>query len=66
MSTAIDPVCGMNVNPDKTPWKTIYRGKVYYFCSKLCLEEFKRDPEYYLRHGPKGMPGHKPGEEHSH
>lgn len=56
----------MNVNPDKTPWKTIYRGKVYYFCSKLCLEEFKRDPEYYLRHGPKGMPGHKPGEEHSH
>lgn len=44
MGSVVDPVCGMSVDPDKTPWKTIYRGKVYYFCSRHCLEEFKRDP----------------------
>lgn len=54
---AIDPVCGMEVDPGKTSHKSIYRGKIYYFCSSICKKEFERDPEYYLKHGPKGMPG---------
>ncbi|WP_069806778.1 YHS domain-containing protein [Vulcanisaeta thermophila] len=53
----VDPVCGMEVSED-TPYKTLYRGKIYYFCSRMCKEEFERDPEKYLREGPRGMPGH--------
>jgi Uncharacterized conserved protein len=46
----------MAVDPKKTQYKTVYKGKIYYFCSKRCLEEFEKRPEYYLTHGPKGMP----------
>lgn len=52
----VDPVCGMEVD-ESTPYKTMYKGKVYYFCSEGCLKAFRRDPEKYLREGPKGMPG---------
>lgn len=52
----------MDVDPGKTPYKSIYKGKIYYFCSGICKKEFERDPEHYLKHGPRGMPG----EEHHH
>ncbi|MEM4651595.1 MAG: YHS domain-containing protein [Pyrobaculum sp.] len=55
---AVDPVCGMDVDPAKAKYKTLYRGKVYYFCSPMCKEEFEKRPEYYLQHGPQGMPHH--------
>ncbi|MFP3265674.1 YHS domain-containing protein [Acidilobus sp. 7A] len=51
----VDPVCGMEVE-ESTPFKTMYKGRTYYFCSDACLREFRRDPERYLREGPKGMP----------
>lgn len=53
----IDPVCGMQVEPSQTPYKLIYRGKVYYFCSPQCKKAFQENPDYYLEHGPQGMPG---------
>jgi Uncharacterized conserved protein len=52
----IDPVCGMSVDPEKARFKTVYKGKIYYFCNKRCLEEFEKNPEHYLTHGPSGMP----------
>ncbi|BDR91233.1 YHS domain-containing protein [Vulcanisaeta souniana] len=55
MSKAIDPVCGMEVDTS-TQYKTIYKGKVYYFCSPMCKRAFEANPEYYLTHGPQGMP----------
>jgi YHS domain-containing protein len=55
---AVDPVCGMGVDPARAKYKTLYRGKVYYFCSPMCKEEFEKRPEYYLQHGPQGMPHH--------
>jgi len=59
MSLQTDPVCGMKVKPSKTQWKTLYKGKIYYFCSPQCKKEFEANPEEYLQHGPKGMPhGH--------
>ncbi len=58
----VDPVCGMRISKD-TPYKTMYKGKIYYFCSRKCLESFKSNPEYYLTHGPQGMPEE---EEHTH
>jgi len=45
---AVDPVCGMSVDPKKTPYKSVYKGKIYYFCSKMCKEAFDRDPEGVL------------------
>jgi len=27
----VDPVCRMEVDPKKTPYKTEYKGKTYYF-----------------------------------
>ncbi|MEM2136669.1 MAG: YHS domain-containing protein [Candidatus Methanomethylicia archaeon] len=51
----VDPVCGMDVDSNKTPFKTIYKGKIYYFCSMHCKRVFEENPEYYLKHGPIGM-----------
>lgn len=41
----IDPVCGMKVDPKKTPLKKRVAGKIYYFCSKACLESFKNQSQ---------------------
>ena len=63
---AIDPVCGMEVEPSTAQYKTLYKGKIYYFCSPQCKKAFEENPEHYLEHGPQGMPGehgggHEPG-----
>lgn len=50
-----DPVCGMEVDPKTAKYKYLYRGKIYYFCSKHCHDMFVRNPDYYLEHGPVGM-----------
>ncbi len=56
----IDPVCGMNVHPDRAAGSFEYRGKTYYFCATRCLEKFRAEPEYYLtppeQRTPKLMP----------
>jgi Cu+-exporting ATPase len=58
---AIDPVCGMEVNP-KAPkgGQLELEGRVFYFCNPKCLAKFSADPEPYLRHGPGGMPKDAP------
>ncbi|WP_449462515.1 YHS domain-containing protein [Tardisphaera miroshnichenkoae] len=50
----LDPVCGMTVQ-ETTPYKSLYRGKVYYFCSQSCKKEFDANPAKYLTGGPRGM-----------
>jgi Cu+-exporting ATPase len=46
---AIDPVCGMTVDPAKTPHKARHAGGDYFFCSKGCREKFVADPQHYLQ-----------------
>jgi Cu+-exporting ATPase len=46
--TAIDPVCGMTVDPHTTPHKHAYKGRTYYFCAASCRTKFAKDPERYL------------------
>jgi Cu2+-exporting ATPase len=46
----VDPVCGMNVNPDDAAGKVEIDGKVIYFCSKEHEDEFNKDPQKYLAH----------------
>jgi len=45
---AIDPVCGMDVEPGEAAAKSDYDGKDYYFCAETCKKKFDQDPEKYL------------------
>ena len=45
---ALDPVCGMTVDPAKAAGAFDHKGTKYYFCSKHCLHSFSSDPERYL------------------
>lgn len=49
---AIDPICGMTVDPTTAAGQYEYQGVTYYFCAASCLETFTADPEQALR--PKG------------
>ena len=44
-----DPVCGMNVEPEKAAGSAEWQGETYFFCSDNCREEFVVDPEAALR-----------------
>lgn len=56
----LDPVCGMVVKEENAKGTYEYNGKIYYFCSISCLEEFKKDPEKFLKEGPSHpMMGYK-------
>ncbi|MGL4591452.1 MAG: heavy metal translocating P-type ATPase [Aestuariivirga sp.] len=45
---AIDPVCGMSVDPHAMQLKQVHGGKTYYFCAPGCLTKFAADPGRYL------------------
>lgn len=43
-----DPVCGMKVDPAKTPHHAEHLGQQFHFCSAGCRNKFIADPEHYL------------------
>jgi Cu+-exporting ATPase len=45
---AIDPVCGMTVDPATAKFSTQHDGRTYYFCCGGCLAKFQADPVKYL------------------
>ncbi len=45
---AIDPVCGMTVDPATTPHHARHDGQDYNFCSAKCRERFEARPEIFL------------------
>ncbi len=59
-----DPICGMNVEPERAAGSHVHNGQTYYFCSRHCLAEFKEDPERFLKSPAAGHAAH--GEGHSH
>ena len=46
--TAIDPVCGMTVDPRTAAGSHVHGGRTYWFCAQSCLERFRADPDRYL------------------
>ncbi|MEA2952260.1 MAG: P-type Cu+ transporter [Alphaproteobacteria bacterium] len=46
--TAVDPVCGMTVDPHATAHRAEHQGHPYYFCSAGCRSKFVADPQKYL------------------
>ena len=43
-----DPVCGMTVDPAKSPYQATVDGADYHFCSAGCRAKFIADPQRYL------------------
>lgn len=48
-----DPVCGMEVDPNKSTHRIDYDGQDYFFCCGHCLEKFRADPVSYLTQAPR-------------
>ena len=59
--TALDPVCGMTVDPAKTAHHAHHNGTEFHFCSAGCLAKFKADPPKYLAGKPRAQPVAAPG-----
>ena len=47
--TAIDPVCGMTVDPVTSKHQFDHGGETYYFCSAGCRTKFASAPQQYLQ-----------------
>jgi Cu+-exporting ATPase len=47
-TTAQDPVCGMDVDPNTTTEQSDFNGQTYYFCSAECKNSFDTEPEKYI------------------
>ncbi len=45
---AIDPVCGMTVDPERTAHYAEHLARTYHFCSDGCRGKFVADPARYL------------------
>lgn len=45
---ATDPVCNMEVDEKTVKFKSVYKGKNYYFCAPGCKTSFDENPEKYL------------------
>jgi len=48
-ASATDPVCGMEIDTSTAHASEQYQGKIYFFCSASCYEEFKASPGQYAR-----------------
>ncbi|MFO0947872.1 MAG: heavy metal translocating P-type ATPase [Planctomycetota bacterium] len=57
-AAVIDPVCGMTVDPREADGTLAHKGKVYYFCSRHCLDRFRVQPAKYL--SPEHVPSMHP------
>ena len=53
-SFAIDPVCGMKVDPASTEHHARFEQANYHFCSAGCRSKFTKDPPHYLNRSTTG------------
>ena len=43
-----DPVCGMDVEPNRAAATSVYKEDTYHFCSVQCKQRFDSDPESFV------------------
>ena len=48
---AKDLVCNMDVDEKTAKYKTLYKGKYYYFCAPGCKKAFEANPQKYISGG---------------
>ena len=59
---ALDPVCGMTVDPAKARGRETFKGTEYFFCSVGCATKFNNDPQKWLEKAQSSiMPGSASG-----
>ena len=46
-----DPVCGMTIEEKEAVATSLFKGKVYNFCSDACKLDFDKNPEVFLKSG---------------
>jgi P-type Cu+ transporter len=46
--SAIDPVCGMRVDPSAAADSRTHQGTTYHFCSAWCARKFDDDADAYI------------------
>ena len=67
MTTAIDPICQMDVDTGNPPGgQSEHEGTTYYFCAPGCKVAFDNEPEKYLSGAesgpaPESTPASRPG-----
>ncbi len=70
-ASAIDPVCGMRVDPATTRHSAVHAGQTFHFCCAGCKAKFVASPAAYLSAAPAAVgsccarpavsaPGHAP------
>jgi|SRR6185437_9573141 len=47
-ASAVDPVCGMTVDPVAGTPSSQFEGTTYYFCCPSCRQRFQRSPQAFL------------------
>jgi len=47
-TTLKDPVCHMDVAPERAADKSAYEGTTYYFCCSACKKSFDKEPKKHL------------------
>jgi P-type Cu+ transporter len=51
-TVVVDPVCGMTISPESAAGSHEHAGTTYYFCNTKCLEQFRANPEAFLKPRP--------------
>jgi YHS domain-containing protein len=57
----ICPVTGEKID-EKTKATYEYKGKIYNFCCAMCIDEFKKDPEKYIKKVEEELQAQNKGE----
>jgi len=56
--SAVDPVCGMTVDPGRTPHHAEHAGRTWYFCGAGCRGKFLADPARFAAAARPACCGH--------
>jgi P-type Cu+ transporter len=47
VTTVVDPVCGMTIDPANAVGSTTHEGSKYHFCSRSCETKFDAEPQRF-------------------
>ena len=59
---ALDPVCGMEIEPQPESPRSAYGGETFFFCSDACKRKFDAEPDKFANAGgPRESAAHEAG-----
>lgn len=51
MAEVKDVVCDMILDSDTAPARSRYQGRMFYFCTEACRDQFESNPAHYAARG---------------